>query len=50
MGQFKQYLCVDYFLLDSLCMYTNMKTAGGPPTGMNLQFAPAHKVAMKDDN
>ena len=30
-------------------MYTNMKTAEGPQTGMNLQSAPAHKVAMKDD-
>ena len=30
-------------------MYTNMKTEG-PPTGMNLQFALAHKVALKDDN
>ena len=30
-------------------IYTNIKTEG-PPTGVNLQFAPAHKVAMKDEN
>ena len=48
MIQFYLSLCVDYFMLDSLCN-TNIKTEG-PPTGMNLQFAPAYKVAMKDDN
>ena len=30
-------------------MYTNM-ISEGPPTGMNLQLAPAHNVAMNDEN
>ena len=30
-------------------VYINIKIEG-PPTDMNLQFAPAHKVAMKIDN
>ena len=42
--------CVDYFLLDSLYHIHQHENWRCPQTGMNLKVAPAHKVAMKDDN
>ena len=48
MDQFLLFLCVDLFLLNSL-VYTHCETWRST-NYMNLQFAQAHKVVMKDDN
>ena len=43
------FLCVDLFLLDSLRVL-HPREIGRSINCMNLRFALAHKVIMKDDN